>query len=361
MARDAAQVATADRAACCWGVRVLRGRGGGEEGLAPLVGEETEGTRAGGAAMSLLTCEECGRTAGSVQPSYNGAGPRNLCHGCATGGGLRAVEGAVAAEACGAIEADSARRCRMVREKPPAVPWVVEGLVVRGMLTVVNGREGEGKSLLAMALAAGVATGQDEGGLVCRPGCAVIVDAENGKAEIHRRVRTLELPDRGVECFEAEGFDLRRDLPDLEAMLEGYRPDLLVLDSYRSLWGGEENDSREVSQVLDPLRNLIRRYDAGTLLSAPLWKGNRRRTAARRRSVRAASWGSSWPANEGDPDPTRCYLGTWKCRPAERPPKRWMRLAVERGRVYIEQSRPARGGGAIDRRASARRAGATWS
>ena len=53
---------------------------------------------------------------------------------------------------------------RMVRETPPDVPWVVEGLVVRSSLTVLNGREGEGKSLLAMALAAGVATDQDEGG-----------------------------------------------------------------------------------------------------------------------------------------------------------------------------------------------------
>src|SRR3954451_24528799 len=34
---------------------------------------------------------------------------------------------------------------RMMRESPPPIPWVVEGLVVHGALTVLNGREGEGK------------------------------------------------------------------------------------------------------------------------------------------------------------------------------------------------------------------------
>ena len=54
---------------------------------------------------------------------------------------------------------------RMVRENPPPVPWIIEGLVVRGALTVLNGREGEGKSLLAMALAAGVALGENQAGM----------------------------------------------------------------------------------------------------------------------------------------------------------------------------------------------------
>ena len=71
----------------------------------------------------------------------------------------------------------------------------------------VRGREGEGKSLLAMALGAGVATGQDEAGFTCHRGGVVIVDAENGAYEIHRRVHTLELPGEGIHVYEAEGFD----------------------------------------------------------------------------------------------------------------------------------------------------------
>lgn len=227
---------------------------------------------------------------------------------------------------------------RMHREEPPPVPWVVEGLVVRGMLTVLNGREGEGKSLLAMALAAGVLTGQSEGGLACHQGRVVIVDAENGEREIHRRVRTLELPAGEIEVFEAQGFDLRKDSGELESALEAHRPDLLVLDSYRTLWGGEENDSGEVAAVLDPLRNLVRRFGAGALLLHHSGKVN---GAYRGSSAIGASaeLGFTLARSDADPeDSPRRYLATWKCRPAEKPPRRWLRLSVEAGRVFIDEA-----------------------
>jgi hypothetical protein len=56
----------------------------------------------------------------------------------------------------------------MIAEPPPAVPWVVEGLAVEGALTLLTGKPGEGKSLLATALAAGVAQGETVAGLACR-------------------------------------------------------------------------------------------------------------------------------------------------------------------------------------------------
>ena len=229
---------------------------------------------------------------------------------------------------------------RMVREQPPRVPWVIEGLVARGMLTVLNGREGEGKSLLAMALAAGVLTGQTEAGLACERGRVMVIDAENGEHEIHRRVRTLELPATDVEVFEAQGFDLRKDSGELEAAIGEHRPDLLVLDSYRTLWGGEENDSGEVAAVLDPLRNLVRRLDAGALLLHHSGKVN---GAYRGSSAIGASaeLGFTLARSDADPeDSPRRYLATWKCRPAEKPPRRWLQLSVEAGRVFIDEADP---------------------
>ena len=99
---------------------------------------------------------------------------------------------------------------RMVNEEPSPPHWVVEGLVCVGMLTVLNGKEGEGKSLLAQVLSAGVAAGESEAGFSCRRGRVAIVDAENGEHEIHRRVHALGLPSEGIEVFEARSdFDLR--------------------------------------------------------------------------------------------------------------------------------------------------------
>jgi hypothetical protein len=66
----------------------------------------------------------------------------------------------------------------------------------------------------------------------------LVIDAENGEAEIHRRVRGLGVKPGTLVYVEAERFDLRADLRDVEALLAHYRPDALMLDSLRSLAPG---------------------------------------------------------------------------------------------------------------------------
>ena len=190
-----------------------------------------------------------------------------------------------------------------------------------------------------MCLGVGVATETEEAGLVCHHGTVMIVDAENGQHEIHRRVRSLGLPAEGVSVYEAEGFDLRRSLDQLEAALEAERPDLLILDSFRSIWSGEENDSGAVAAVLDPLRNLIRRYDAGTLLLHHSGKGN---VIYRGSSAIGASaeLGFRLARVDEDPERDRRYLQCWKCRPAPEPPRRWLRLSAELDLVLIDEAEP---------------------
>src|SRR5215204_7818557 len=95
---------------------------------------------------------------------------------------------------------------QMVATDPPSIPYVVQGIAIEGTLTLLSGREGEGKSLLAMAIAAGVAQGEAVAGLACERRNVLIIDAENGEYEIHRRVKALGLPSGGVTVVEAEGF-----------------------------------------------------------------------------------------------------------------------------------------------------------
>lgn len=229
---------------------------------------------------------------------------------------------------------------RMVREDPPPVPWVIDGLVVRGTLTILNGREGEGKSLLAMALAAGVTLGENQAGMDCHPGKVLIVDTENGSYETHRRVHALGLP-ASVEVYEpAEGqrFDLRTDLGDLDRLLAAHTPDLLILDSFRTLWGGEENDSGEVAKVLDPLRNLVRKHHSGTILLHHSGKGTGGGYRGSSAIGASAELGFTLAREEGDDDRDRRSLACWKCRPAPKPAKAWLRLSVERGMVLIDKA-----------------------
>lgn len=226
---------------------------------------------------------------------------------------------------------------QMVAADPPAVPYVIEGIAIARTLTLISGREGEGKSLLAMALAAGVARGESVAGIECQQAKVLLVDAENGEYEIHRRVKALGLPSAGVTVVEAEDFHLGRNFAELESLIELEQPSLVILDSFRSLWpGGDENDSAAVAAVLDPLRNMLRRQGpAGILLHHVSRAGNNYRgTSAIGASIEV---GFRLTRHPKDPDKRdRRSLHCFKSRPAPELEDRWLRLHVEREQVFIE-------------------------
>lgn len=228
----------------------------------------------------------------------------------------------------------------MVNTLPPDVPWIVEPLLARGALTLLFGREGEGKSLLAMALAIAVATGEAIAGFHPDPGRVLYVDAENGPTEIHRRLRALGLPAAAAErlvVMEADGLDLRTDLAELEAAIAAEGPSVLVLDSFRSLWGGSENDAEEVAPVVDRLRNLGRRLDAATLLLHHAGKAG-----AEYRGSTAIGAATELTFILGrdpdDDDRQRRFLACRKSRMAPEPGRRWLRLGTELGLTFVEEA-----------------------
>ena len=64
---------------------------------------------------------------------------------------------------------------------------------------------------------------------------------------------------------EARGFDLASGLWRIERLVEHHRPDLLLLDSFRSLWRGDERDEAEIAEALYPVSALA--HDRGIALS----------------------------------------------------------------------------------------------
>src|SRR5690348_10819927 len=100
---------------------------------------------------------------------------------------------------------------QMVAEPPPPIPWVVERVVALGALTLLAGVAGQGKSLVSMALAIASTRPRPTAvaGMNVEPGRVLIVDAENGKAEIHRRVHALGLDSDVLDrltIIEADNF-----------------------------------------------------------------------------------------------------------------------------------------------------------
>ena len=227
----------------------------------------------------------------------------------------------------------------MLVTEPPAVPWLVDGLVALGALTILVGREGKGKSLTAMQLAVAVASGATEvAGMPCFPGHVLVIDAENGSQEIHRRLQGLGMtPDDADRLLlhEAHGWHLEHDLSQLAALLSKHAPALVVLDSFRSLWpGGDENDSAAVARALDPLRNLLRAHCAAGLLLHHLSKNGSYRGST---GIGAAcELVYRLDSADGDPDAQRRRLTCLKSRPAAKPPTRWLRIASHDGRLLLE-------------------------
>lgn len=210
---------------------------------------------------------------------------------------------------------------RMVEEKPPPVAWRIQGLAVDGCLTMLAGREGQGKSLLALTLASAVSRGGHVAGFACQRGHSLIVDVENGQHEAHRRIYGLR-PDPNGLSYCVDPFKLPDELDLLDNLIAEVRPNFLVLDSLRPMSGGsDENDSR-MDTVLAPLRDLVRASGAACILlhHAPKqgdeYRGSTAIGAAVELGFTLASPG------EGDSKRLRC----WKCRPAAKQPDQWLAI-----------------------------------
>lgn len=232
---------------------------------------------------------------------------------------------------------------RMLNEPAPEIPWVVEDIFARGCLTLLPGREGVGKSLFAMALVVGVVTGEPAGPFATTPGRVMVVDAENGESELHRRLRALGLApgaERRLSIYTTEADDLLNDRTELEAAVFAERPDLLIIDSLRSTWRGKENSSDESGPAVDYVRNLVRRVDcAGGLIHHAgkvgiEYRGSTAIGAAAQVIVHVGR-------HQNDPEPDRFQLSNPKMRPAQRWRPKWIRLAVEMDAIVcLEEAEP---------------------
>ena len=229
---------------------------------------------------------------------------------------------------------------KMAAEAPPPVPWLAPPVLPRAALTALYAPGGDGKSLFSMALAAAIANGGELAGIECEQGTAIYLDAENGEHEIHRRVHTLALPASGVRVADASRLDLRRDIAEVEAVLGDAAPDLLVLDSFRSMTPGmDENDTGQTARALDPLRRLAHESGAAILLIHHANKAGRDyRGASSIRDGVDVLWHLG--RQDDDPDPQRRFLHNVKMRVAPDGGRLWLRLSIDRGRVLIDHAEP---------------------
>lgn len=160
----------------------------------------------------------------------------------------------------------------MVDSEPDPPAWVWHGYLERGTVAQLHGDGGLGKSLVAEGLAFSVIRGGDFLGWPCRRGNVLVIDAENPARLIHRRLAGFELTLPETKRLRY----LRADAPALGSVdeAEDYLVDqieqsgavLVVLDSQRGLWGGDEKEQAEVRPWYMMLRRVAERTDVVILV-----------------------------------------------------------------------------------------------
>jgi len=232
----------------------------------------------------------------------------------------------------------------MLSTEPPPIPWVVEPLLAEGCVTMLAGREGQGKSMLALALASAIGHGAQVAGLTCRTGRVLYVDAENGEREAHRRVRGLAVKRGALAYVEAVGFNLAADVGLLSELVDEQEPSVLVLDSLRSLAPGlDENDSKPAEAALRPVSRLAQ--DAGLPVLLLHHAGKQGVEYRGSTAIGAAvELGFTLSRHAEDPEKrTRRRLACWKSRPAPEPEPRWISLEARDGRILLAEAEPFEG------------------
>jgi hypothetical protein len=182
-------------------------------------------------------------------------------------------------------------------EEEDEVPDIVEGLVADEDVTLLGGHGGVGKSFLALQMACAVALGEPVLGCDTRQARVLYYSAEDGRKRLKRRLRrvtdTFDYDPEGLrgnllvlDASELEplyGEELRhmgasgkphlmKHLGDtatfrnLQAMVETFDPQLVIVDGASDTFDGNEIARREVRGFIKLLRQVHPTRKVGVLL-----------------------------------------------------------------------------------------------
>lgn len=174
-----------------------------------------------------------------------------------------------------------------VMGKPKPVAWLADHFLARRFVTMIAGQAGAGKSSVTQTLVTAMAQGEQEVMGMTLPGKplrSLIIDAENvmvtdpddepDASLVQERLQQYGLDAEhadNITCAGMFGFDLWKDRAALDALLTDYdkqgQPfDVLVIDSFTSVWFGNENQVDQVRDVLTFLNRMAVKHNLAILL-----------------------------------------------------------------------------------------------
>jgi hypothetical protein len=216
-----------------------------------------------------------------------------------------------------------------------AMEWLVSGLLPVGETVLLCALPKVGKSKLAIDLAFSVATGESRFlGQETKQGKVLLITPDASlmslKQELTKRgFRKQDSPN--VHIFPRWSID---QMAELEAKLENFRPDLVVIDSLKKITAGKEisENSAEFADNIIALNDMLKRYRATGILVHHANKSNDAIGVERARGSTAIV-GSCW--------------GTWMLeRIPKKDPNNAKRMIVDPKdpkRIFTATSRDAEG------------------
>jgi hypothetical protein len=159
-------------------------------------------------------------------------------------------------------------------EEPEPVSFLVPGLIPRGVVTLLLGDKKTGKSAVAMELAVAIARKESHWlGFPLAPckGHAVYLMGEDSPGEAARRVQSMtggETPDL-LYVIPADGTEL----DGLLETLKKHKVDCLIVDPARKYHTGNEDDSTEISNMLNKLQTFAAAKNCAVVVLHHLKRG----------------------------------------------------------------------------------------
>ena len=159
--------------------------------------------------------------------------------------------------------------------KPEPVRWLWPGWLALGKLHILAGAPGQGKTTIALAMAATVTIGgRWPDGSRCAPGNVLVWSGEDDPADTLLPRLIASGADRSRVYFvggtrvgeDVRSFDPATDLPGLQAQAEAIGGvKLIIVDPIVSAVTGDSHKNTEVRRALQPVVDLASRMDAAAI------------------------------------------------------------------------------------------------
>lgn len=148
----------------------------------------------------------------------------------------------------------------LLSKKIPPTRWLVDKLIPTNGISCISGVPKTGKSLFSLDLAYAVANGVNFlNKFKSKKGSVLIVNKEDSERLLQERMRELSSKSKEIYFYTSPNiyFDTDKYLRAVESFVNNNNIKLLIIDSFRRSFRGEENSSQTIAEVHTRFKKLL--------------------------------------------------------------------------------------------------------